>query len=127
MTTTKPPRLTTEPAQDRYGRPCLRLPLSGRDGAGRYALIDEAGLEALQKAGARSLYVVGDASGRPYPCFMPRPYGSPMTAARCILGDPHGQRIEYVSGDRLDLRRSNLLARTYAGVGGKRLAKAATQ
>ncbi|MFI4965379.1 MAG: hypothetical protein ACHP9T_08445 [Caulobacterales bacterium] len=116
------PTLTGELTEDRQGRPCFRIALSGKDGAGRHALVDAAGLEALQRAGARTLYVIGDASGRPYVCFRPHPIGSPMTAARAIMGDPEGKRIEHLGGDRFDLRSSSLFARAYAGVGDGRLA-----
>jgi hypothetical protein len=124
-TTPHPNGLTAEPAEDGEGRPCFKIALSGRHGEGRHALVDADGLEALQKAGARSLYIIGDASGRPYVCFVPKPFGNPMTAARAVLNDPKGHRIEYLSADRLDLRRSNLYARTYAGVGGRRIARIA--
>jgi hypothetical protein len=120
-TTNGRPALTGEAVMDRPGAPHFRVPLSGRDGAGRFALIDEAGLRTLQQAGAKSLFLVSDAQGRFYVCFVPRG-GSPMTAARAIMGDPVGQRIEHISGDRLDLRRSNLMPRKYAKVGDGRLA-----
>lgn len=116
MTTTTPP-LTGEPAEDRFGHTYFRVPLSGRDGAGRFALIDGSGMRKLREAGARSLYLISDNQGRQYVGFLQLPSRRPTTAARAILGDPKGRRVEYLSGDRLDCRRSNLHVRQYAGVG----------
>jgi hypothetical protein len=125
MTTDTAYLLTGEPDRDRFGRTFFRIPLSGRDGAGRYALVDADGARALRKAGARSLFLVSDAQGRSYVSFVRFPSRQPMTAARCIMGDPRRHRIEYVNGDRLDLRKENLHVRPYAGVGERRAAEAA--
>ena len=114
---TRAPALTGESAEDRHGNPYFRIPLSGRDGAGLHALVDLDGLKALQKAGARSLYLASDGQGRSFVTFLRLPSRRAMTAARAILGDPRGRRIEYRSGGRLDLRTSNLWARQYAGIG----------
>jgi len=117
--------LTGEPDQDRFGRTFFRIPLSGRDGAGRYALVDGDGARALRKAGAKSLFLVTDNQGRSYVSFVHLPSRRPMTAARAILGDPRGHRIGYLNGDRLDLRRENLEPRPYAGAGDCRAGEAA--
>ncbi len=124
MTTTTHP-LTGEPGRDHLGRAFFRIPLSGRDGSGRYALVDGDGARALRKAGARSLFLVCDAQGRSYVSFVRFSSRQPMTAARCVMGDPRRHRIEYVNGDRMDLRQENLRVRPYAGVGDCRAAEAA--
>lgn len=125
MTTNPTPLLIGEPAEDHAGRTYFRVPLSGRDGLGRYAVIDGIGMRRLREAGARSLFLVTNKQGQSYASFVRFPSRQPMTAARCIMGDPKGHRIEYVSGDRLDLRRANLVTRRYAGVGECRAAEAA--
>jgi len=122
--TTTAPLLTGERAEDNFGRTYFRIPLSGRDGAGRFALVDSDGARALRKAGARSLFLVHDGNGNSYVSFVRFPSRQPMTAARCVLGDPRGQRIGYANGDRLDLRTGNLIARSHAGVGDCRAAEA---
>jgi hypothetical protein len=124
-TTTKgPPALTGEAAADAFGA-YFKVPLSGRDGEGRFALLDLDGLKALQRAGARSLFLVSDTRGNTYVSFVQFPSRRPMTAARMILGDPRGQRVEYADGNRLNLRGLNLLPRRYAGVGDCRATEAA--
>ncbi len=125
VTTTKranAPTLTGEPFEDTHGTRCFRVPLSGRDGAGLHALVDLEGIQALQKAGAKSLYLASDGQGRSFVTFLCVPTHKAMTAARAILGDPRGRRIEYRSGNRLDLRAANLWARPYANVGDCRAA-----
>lgn len=116
-TPTRAPALTGEPAEDHNGNRYFRIPLSGRDGAGLHALVDLAGLKALQKAGAKSLYLASDGQGRSFVTFLSLPSRRAMTAARAILGDPRGRRVEHRSGDRLDLRAAKLWARPYANVG----------
>jgi hypothetical protein len=125
LTTTTTHLLTGEPDRDHFGRTFFRIPLSGRDGEGRYALVDGDGARALRKAGARSLFLVTDNRGNSYVSFLRLPSRRPMTAARCVTGDPRGHRVEYVNGDRLDLRRENLHVRPYAGVGDCRASEAA--
>ena len=105
---------------DRFGRPCFTVQLSGADAAGRMAVVDEDGLAALQRAGARSLYLLNDGRGREYVSFVRFPEKRAMTVARAIMGDPAGTRVEYKNGDRLDLRRQNLSVREYAGIKGGR-------
>lgn len=125
MTTNPAPLLIGEPAEDNAGHTYFRVPLSGRDGLGRYTVVDGIGMRRLREAGARSLFLTHDRRGNTYVSFVRFPSRQPMTAARCIMGDPKGHRIEYVSGDRLDLRRANLVTRRYAGVGESRAAEAA--
>lgn len=128
MTTKTPARLTAEPTTpDRFGRPCFTIPLSGADGAGQVATVDEDGLAALHLAGARALYLLNDGQGRVYVSFVRFPEKRAMTAARAIVGDPEARRIEYRNGDRLDLRGQNLEVRDYAGIQGGRAAPKATQ
>lgn len=112
-----PAVLTATPTCDALGEPCLAVPLSGTDGAGLAAIIDEDALAALQQAGARALYLVKDGRGLAYVTYVRLPSRRSQTAARAIMGDPQARRIEYVNGDRLDLRRRNLRVREYAGVG----------
>lgn len=102
---------------DRLGVSCLAIPLSGSDGAGKFALVDDEGLQALRQAGARALYLVKDGRGLSYVTFLQPPSRRSQTAARAICGDPEARRIEYVTGDRLDLRKQNLRVRDYAGIG----------
>jgi hypothetical protein len=120
--------LTGEAAEDHRGHTYFRIALTGQDGQGRFAIVDGVGLRKLRQHGATSLYLVNDGQGREYVTFVGTGDGArrkrAMTAARVIMGDPQGARIEHVSGDRLDLRRSNLRVRQYEGVGEPR-AKAA--
>jgi len=120
-TSKRAPKLTGERLQDPMGRYFYRIPLTGRDGAGRFALLDDAGKKRLHDHGATALYLVNDGQGREYVTFCANAEGSrwkkAMLAARVILGNPQGARIQYVSGDRLDLRQSNLHVRRYEGVG----------
>lgn len=119
-TMTKAAELTAEPTFDSQGRPALAVALSGSTGQGHVALVDEEGLERLREAGARRLYLVDDGTGRAYVTFVSfreRTKFRAMSAARCIAGNPRGRRVEFLSGDRLDLRRTNLWARNYSGVG----------
>ncbi|HEX3888499.1 MAG TPA: hypothetical protein VHW05_13460 [Phenylobacterium sp.] len=122
-TTTTAAPLIGEAADDHLGRRYFKIPLSGRDGAGLHALLDLTGLRKLREAGARSLYLASDGQGRSYVTFLRWPSHRAMTAARAILGDPRGARIEYVSDDRLDLRSQNLRVRRYDGVGEARAAQ----
>lgn len=123
MTTQTAAGLTAQPTSpDRVGRPCFTIQLSGADADGRVAVVDEDGLAALKRAGARSLYLLNDGRGREYVSFVRFPEKRAMTVARAIMGDPEGVRVEYRNGDRLDLRRQNLSVRKYAGVQGGRAA-----
>lgn len=99
--------LTAEPFLS-DGAPCFRVPLTGRDAVGRFALLDGDGLTRLRQAGARALYLVTDGDGRDYVTMIRPPRGRAVTAARIVLAAPDGQCVRYVSGDRLDLRLSNL-------------------
>lgn len=121
MTKSTTAGLTAVQTFDPFGRPALGIALSGTDGQGRFALVDPAGLEALQRAGARALYLVGDGRGLEYVTYLRPPSrhsrARAQTAARAVCGDPKAHRIEYRNGDRLDLRSANLHVRDYAGVG----------
>lgn len=123
MTNEAPAPLGAEPAIDNLGHPCVRVPLTGGDGGGRYALLDDSGLAKLKEAGAKALYLLSDGQGRSYVSFVRFPQKRAITAARAIMGDPEARRIEYVNGDRLDLRSRNLRVRDYAGVGVSRAAE----
>ena len=127
MTTKTTAELAAAPTYDRFGIECLGVELSGSDAKGRFALVDADGLEKLRRAGARALYLLNDGQGREYVSFVAfrsrRGERRVMTAARAIMGDPEARRIEYVSGDRLDLRRRNLRAREYGRVGVSRAAQ----
>jgi len=91
------------------GERCFRIPLTGRDGVGRFALVDPEGFARLQRVGARALYVVSDGGGREYATFIrPGVKGRVYTAARVIAQAPDGQCVRYANGDRLDLRGANL-------------------
>ena len=91
------------------GESCFRIPLTGRDAVGRFVVVDLEGLERLQRAGARALYLVGNGAGLTYATFIrPGVKDRVYTAARVVAQAPDGQRVVYVSGDRLDLRASNL-------------------
>lgn len=123
MTHTKAPSgLTWETVEDPSGS-FARIPLSGKDGAGRYVLLEESGARNLSDRGVRSLFLIGNGQGLSYPAFISRERRQ-MTVARALVGDPRNRRVEYVNGDRLDLRRRNLRVRHYDGVGECRAAGA---
>lgn len=93
------------------GEPCYRVPLSGRDGEGRHAILDEVGLGRLRDAGARALYLVTDGGGRVYVTLIVPPRGRAKTAARVVAAAPDRRCVTYVGHNRLDLRLSNLQLR----------------
>lgn len=90
------------------GQTVHRIPLTGRDGAGRFALLDIEGLERLRQAGARCLYLVS-CHKHPYVTFLQVPTKDPAMASRVVIDAPAGRRVIYRNGDRLDLRASNLM------------------
>lgn len=91
------------------GQTAYRVPLSGRDGAGKFALLDAQGVEALHQAGARALYLVSDGHKHQYAAFLRLPSHHATTAARAVISAPRGRRVVYRNGDRLDLRTANLM------------------
>jgi hypothetical protein len=109
--------LNAERSTDSRGRDCWRAALTGQDGQGLFALLDDAGLAALHDAGVRRLYLVSDHRGGSYVYAVPFPSHRATGAARIITRNPRGQRVEFISGDRLDLRGSNLRVRQYEGIG----------
>lgn len=111
MTTNIIPELDAEPTI-KDGARCFRIPLTGRDGVGRFAVVDPVGLHRLRESGARALYLVSDGAGREYVTFVRRPRGRVVTAARMIADAPSGHCVKYLNGDRLDLRGSNLRTKT---------------
>lgn len=126
-TTSTPAGLTAVPAYDRLGDPCLGVPLAGRRGAGKLALLDPYGLDRLQAAGARALRITGDGSGRDYVVFHRAADRRLVAAARIITGAPIGCRVEHLNGDRLDLRLKSLLVRKYARAGAGRPGRSAAR
>lgn len=109
MTDTDTARALTGDLTTIDGQPVYRVPLSGRDGAGLFALVDPEGLERLRQAGARFLYIVSDGHKHHYVTFLRLPSHSAQMASRAIIGAPSGRRVIYLSGDRLDLRTANLM------------------
>jgi len=103
------------------GEAAYRIPLTGRDGAGSFALVDPEGLERLRQAGARFLYAVGDGHQNRYVAFLGLPSKQAQMAARAVLDAPKGRRVIYANGDRFDLRTANLLIQPRKGEGGQRL------
>lgn len=91
------------------GEAAYRVPLTGRDGVGKYALLDPEGLDTLRWAGARALYVVGDGAGNKYVAYLRTPTHQAAMASRTIISAPEGRRVVYVNGDRTDLRTANLV------------------
>lgn len=91
------------------GETVHRIPLTGRDGTGSFALVDAAGLQRLRSAGARFLYLVSDGHGNRYAAFLQMPSRCVSVASRVIIDAPSRRRVIYVNGDHLDLRAANLM------------------
>lgn len=91
------------------GKGAYRIHLTGRDGAGKFALVDPEGLERLRQAGASQLYLVNNGHGDHYVTFLKLPTYNQSTAARVIIDAPSRRRVINVNGDRLDLRTANLM------------------
>lgn len=110
MTNTSTPvsRLLAAELTDIGGEPVFRVPLIGRGGTGKFALLDAEGLDALTWAGARALYLTGDGSGNAYVAFLRAPSHHAAMASRMIINAPQGRRVVYLNGDRMDLRTANL-------------------
>lgn len=96
---------------------CYRVPLSGRGGEGRFAIVDPKGLAALHAAGARALYLTGDGSesGFSYVAFLRVGTHHAAMASRAIINAPQGRRVVYINGDRHDLRTANLVIQPRRG------------
>ena len=91
------------------GEAVYKVPLTGRDGIGKFAILDPEGLETLRWAGARALYLTSDGADNSYVTFLRLPTYNTTTASRTVISAPRGRRVIYVNGNRLDLRTKNLV------------------
>ena len=78
-----------------------RIYLSGKNGKGKYALVDEEDFPKLSKY-KWYLYHTGYAYSRPKPDL------PSWSMHRVVMGSPEGKVVDHLSHDTLDNRKSNL-------------------
>lgn len=87
------------------------LPINLRDGSTVHVILDQEDHDKLMGLGLPLSLTLQGKGGR-YPClYLPRHLGYPTSTtplARFILDAKAGQRVRYINGNPLDLRRSNL-------------------
>ncbi|MGI3165714.1 hypothetical protein [Pseudooceanicola sp. 200-1SW] len=105
------------PCQDNDGTDCFLVPLS--DAGTEYAIIEADDYWLVRDAGGDGLWcIVGRSQGHRYvatyaPLGDSKP-GYAVYPARIILRLSRGQRVRYLNGDTLDLRRKNLIGQAGA-------------
>lgn len=109
------PKRAPIPFVDERGRECLKVPLGGRRGGERFAIVEARDYQRIREAGAIGSWYWnsnGKGKGRGYvrTCV---PIGggkwSLVQVARIIDGTGAKAIVRYANGDTLDLRSSNLL------------------
>jgi hypothetical protein len=101
--------------RDDHGRAVVKVPLSGR--CGGYATVEADDYDRLIRLGVSPKWYLNDAGGGYLyvKAHAPGASGHLVSVGRIILGAGARWKVEYRSGDRTDLRRSNIrLAKGYA-------------
>lgn len=101
---------TSEPPTE-DAAPVVLIPLRGKHGEGRAAVLDADDHARLCAASAGPLSVLSDGKGNTY-VVSPRGIGRPHRnelVARWIVGARRGEVVTYHDGNSLNLRRRNLL------------------
>lgn len=106
-------RLTTAEPEQR-NKVAIRPPPSNEDDGvvkveltgDTFAILDVADWESIKNKYSPNLFSNGGRNGRQY-AYVWTPKGN-RVVARELLGARRGQRIKYINGDSLDIRRANL-------------------
>jgi len=94
--------------QDRDGKAIVLVPLANH---AQPAKLFPEDLELLSSSGLGMAWTFNPAgNGTPYVRAYANVHGKLVTVARLILGVGRGRRVQYRDGDRLNLRRDNLVA-----------------
>ena len=105
------------PSQQRGGRAfrvyggcglARKIPLSGKKGAGLYALVDDADYESLVRQRWRLHRRRHGSEVWDYTSTGSRRSGTNYLMHRMLMGAEAGQTVDHINGDGLDNRRSNL-------------------
>lgn len=99
------------PGTDNRGRAIVRVPLGNRPGA--YATVEAEDFTRLVQAGLSAhWFAVKDGGGLEYVRVRATgASGGQITLARAILGLGRRQSVSFLSQDRFDLRRANLITK----------------
>lgn len=108
MTTESPAIVENQTSSDIAEREFVRVPITNRPGV--YAKVDRGAFDRFAASGrSLSWFLNENGRGSFYVRFSaPEFVGQVETVARVLIGAGRGEQVEYVNGDRLDLRRENL-------------------